>query len=387
MLQSLILTSLFAILSSGIFAQSFDELVENENYSALIEYADKTDDLTGNQLYYLGFAHFQSDDDKTAIKMYDLALKKGYDSYELFFFQGLSYRLLEKWEASRSSFRKALSYERNHQTTYTELANTFYFQEKMDSALFYFKKARSLEFVTGEPYFMVAHVYHLQGEYDTALLEYYAGLEIEEMDLSGRTQLLNKIGLLEFTHTENYTKSAAAYEASIALDATQYELYTKLSKAYYASGETEKAENLFSQLKEQYTAKTLPESMMDVAGLIIAEFKWNEQSVLIFKTFEDASETLDMLYKIYLLSPDGSEIERRLMTERTIKLSEDSPEHLLCEREANGTHHTYLYGWTSDAIPFESLKEAVIAVFNKELKPGASSSLGSTDKKNKKKKR
>ena len=115
--------------------------------------------------------------------------------------------------------------------------------------------------------------------------------------------------------------------------------------------------------------------------------EWNGQKVTTYRYFEDATETLDIAYKVFLLSEDGQSIERTLMTERTLQLSDDGPIHLLCERERSGVHHTYPFGWSTEEIAYPSLKKAAIRALNGEMTPSASSNFGVPEEKKKKKKK
>jgi tetratricopeptide (TPR) repeat protein len=371
-------------------SQSIEELYTNHEFKKLTFYADKTDSLTQEEVYCIGYAFFQLENDKKAIEMYDIAIAKGLDADYIYLYKGLSLRYDEQIDASIENFRMAVARDPNDQKNLTELGNAFYFQEKYDSALVYFTKARALEFEIGDPYIKLPNIYHITENFEKALEEYYRSASIIDKSVPTYLGILENIGLLEYTINKNYKKSIAAYAEMINLNPENYDLYPKLIKAYYANEDFKEGDSLISILKNEFDKGGLSGKFKKYGNVPIAEFQWNDQKVAVYKNFKEPTETLDILYKVYLLTPDGKGIERTLMTEKTIQLGENGPKHLLCEREKNGAHHTYSYGWATDNIDYLSLKKAAIAVFDKELTPGASSNFEVKDtpkKKGKKKKK
>lgn len=366
-----------AFLCSFGFAhsQSIQELYTNNEFEKLTFYAGKTDSLTKEDVYCIGYAFFQLENDKKAIEMYDIAISKGLDADYIYLYKGLSLRYDKQFEKSIENFRMAVARNPDGQKNLTELANAFYFQEKYDSALVYFTKARALEFELGDPYIKLPNIYHIAEKFEKALEEYYRSASIIDKSSPTYLQILGNIGLLEYTVNKDYKKSIAAYTEMIHLDPENYDLYPKLIKAYYANEEIEKGDSLIAILKREFDKGALSEKFMKYGNVPIAEFEWNNQKVAVYKYFKEPKETLDIMYKVYLLSPNGKGIERTLMTEKTVQFDPKGPKHLLCERERNGTHHTYSYGWSTDDIDYPSLKKAAIAVFEEELSPGASSNF------------
>jgi tetratricopeptide (TPR) repeat protein len=369
-------------------AQSIDELYNNRDFQGLIKYAENADSLTGEELFQVGYAFFQLEDDMSAIKMYDKAIEKGHTEDYIYLYKGLSYRYNNQSDKAIEFFKLAIEKNPQGQKNHTELGNSFYFQEKYDEALVHFYNARELSYELGDPYLKIPNIYHLKEDYEKALEEYRISAKLINKGDPTYLELLKGIGLLEYTVFNRYEEAINAYLRVIKLMPSDYDVYPKLIKAYYANEEFEKGDSLFNILKVEYEKGNLPEFFQKYGHIPIAEFEWNQQTVIVYKYFKEPTETLDLMYEIYLVSKDGQTLERRLMTEKTIQLDENSAKHLLCERERDGTHHTYAYGWATDDIEFNSLKEAAIAVFNKELNPSASSNFAPTeDKKSKKKKK
>tara|TARA_B100000795_G_C22754940_1_gene421088 strand:- start:182 stop:1348 length:1167 start_codon:yes stop_codon:yes gene_type:complete len=370
------------------YSQTVEELYNNRNFPELIKFADKSEALTRDQLYCVGYAFFQLENDKKAIEMYDKAIAKGLDDDNIHLYKGLSLRYDKQYDKAIESFKTAINRNPKGQKNYTELANTFYYQEKYDSALVYFYKARELEFQLGDPYFKIPYIFHIQEDFKKALEEYKVSASLINKNDAKYIELLKSIGQLEYTVFENYDNAIKAYSEMISLVPDNYDLYPKLIKAYYANENHSKGDSLFKTMKVEYDKETLSEEYQKYGSVAIDEFKWNGQKVTTYHYFKEAKESLDIMYKIHLLSKDGKSVERTLMTEKTIQFEKDGAKHLLCEREKSGVHHTYPYGWSTDEIDYASLKKSVILVLNKEMKPSASSNFGvKPDKKKKKKKK
>jgi len=368
-------------------AQTIEELYNKKDFASLIKYADKAEELSGKELYCVGFAFFQLEDDANAIKMYDIAIKKGLDEDYIYFYKGLSLRYNNQNKQAIDNFKLAVEKNPKGQINHTELGNCYYFEEEYDTALIHFYKARELPYEQGDPYLKIPNIYHIKKDFEKALEEYAISANMIKKEDPIYLDLLKEIGLLEYAVFERFDQSITAYTKVLELTPEDYNFYPKLIKAYYANQEFEKGDQLFNVLKTEYEKKNLPEDFQKLGSSPIAEFKWNDQKVAVHKYFDEPKETLDMMYKVYLVSKDGKSIERTLMTEKTFQLGENEAKHLLCEREKDGTHYTYSYGWPTDDIGFNSLKKTVIAVLNGELKPAASSNFSTQKNINKSKKK
>lgn len=377
---------------SNVKSQTVKELYNKQDFQGLIKFADKSKELSKEELYCVGYAFFQLENDKKAIEMYNKAIEKGLDDDYIYLYKGLSLRYDKQNDKAIENFRIAVNRNPKGQKNYTELANSFYFQEKYDSALVYFYKARELDYELGDPYYKIPYIFHIQENFEKALEEYRLSASLINKEDPEYLELLKSIGQLEYTVFKNYQNAIKAYVEMISLNPENYDLYPKLIKAYYANENYTEGNSLISLMKDKYDNGLLSEEYQKFGSVAIGEFEWNSQKVAVYKYFKVPTKTLDLMYKIYLLSKDGKSVERTLMTEKTIQLEKDGVKHLLCEREKSGVHHTYSYGWSSDNIEYSSLKKAVILVLNGEIKPSASSNFGtksgkrkSRKKKNKKK--
>lgn len=368
--------TLAVLFFSFSYGQTATELYKERNFKELVKLEKNADKLSPDELYMVGYAFFQLADDNKAIEFYDKAMEKGLDDGSVHFYKGLSLSYLKKFEAAMKEVELALQKEPTNQEFMNQKGTLYRYMGDEDKALVYFEQATKMPNTFGEPFFWVAYVYHGKKDFTKALTLYYVALDSVPQKNSYYLETLKSIGQLEYTYTKDYLKSAKAYEQVLKLDPKDYEYYPKLIKAYNGAKQYTKADSVFNLMKVAYNNKELLEDEMKFKNTAIDEYEWNGQKMTVYKYFVDPKESLDISYKVYLLSKEGGKVERTFMVEQTIQLP-DGPKHLLCEKDKKtGTHYTYRYGWDTDAIPLESLKKGVGLVLDGKMKEGASSNFG-----------
>jgi tetratricopeptide (TPR) repeat protein len=364
------------LLYSFSYGQTATELYNNKNYQELVKLENKADKLTPDELYMVGFAFFQLENDNKAIEFYDKAIAKGLDNGSVHFYKGLSLRYLKKYDEAMKEVESAIKKEPTNQEYVNEKGLILYYQGQQDKALSVFEEAKKLPNTFGEPFFWVARIYHEKQNFAKALTLFYEAVDNVPQTNSYYLTTLQTIGQLEYTFTKDYLKSAKAYSQVININPKDYEYYPKLIKAYNGAKEYAKADSIFGLMKVAYNNKELSEDDMKFKNIAIDEYEWNGQKMTVYKYLVDPKESLDISYKVYLLTKAGDKVERTFMVEKTTQLP-DGAKHLLCEKDKKtGSHITYPYGWKSDTIPLDDLKKAVGLVLDGKMKQGASSNFG-----------
>lgn len=372
---SIILSTLICSFS---YAQTAKELYNSRNYQELIKLEKKADQLAPDELYMVGFAFFQLGNDSKAIACYDKALAKGLDSGFVHFYKGLSLCYQKKYDEALKEVEISLKKEPANQEYMNQKGLIYRYQGQESKALEYFEEATKLPNTYGEPFFWVAYIYHGKQDFKKALELYYVALDSIPQRNSYYLETLKSIGQLEYTYAKNYQKSANAYTQALNFEPNNYELYYKLMKSYNAAKEYAKADSLFGIVKTAFENEKLPKEDMEIKSIAIAQFDWNGQTAVIRRVLIDPKKTLDISYKVFLLSKDGDKVERRFVIEKTIQFEKDGAKHLLCEEDKKtGGHITYPYGWSTDIIPLDDLEKAVKLVLDGKMRMGASSNFGS----------
>lgn len=367
---------IFSLFVCYYHAQTATELFEKRDFQELVKLEKKADKLTPEELYMVGFAFFQLENDKKAIELYDKAIDQGLDDGYIYFYKGLSLYYMKEYDDALKQINISLERAPENQEYMNQKGQIYRMQGKNEKALTCFEAATKLPNTFGEPFFWVAYMHHLTEDFDKALALYYVAKDSVPVTNSYYLETLVSIGQLEYSYTKNYLKSAEAYTLAIAQNPDDYELYYKLMKSYNAAREFDKADSIFGLVKLAFEQGKLPQEDMEIKTIAIAQFEWNGQVAVIRRSLIDPKETLDISFKVFLLNKAGDKVERRFMVEKTIQIGENGAKHLLCEQDkATGDHITYPYGWSTDTIPIEDLEKAVKMVLDGKMTKGASSSL------------
>lgn len=373
-MKNILTLTLATLICSFSHGQTVRELYNNKDFRELVKRENNPEKLSAEELYMVGYAFFQTENDEKAIAFYDKAILNGLKNGAVHFYKGLSLRYLNSYNEALNEIEKSLEFEPANQEFMNEKGMVFYSQRNYDKALEIFEKAQKLPNTFPEPYYWAARIYHEKQNFNKALTSYYDAEKKLPKGNSNYLATLEAIGQLEFTHTKDFNKSAKAYEKAIQLDKENYELYYKLMKSYNSAKEFKKADSIFSIVKSAYEGKKLPKEDMELKAVSIAQFDWNGQIATIRKSLVDAIERLDISYKVFLLNKQGDQVERRFVVEKTIQIQKQSLKYILCEQDKKtGIHITYPYGWSVDNIPVDDLEDAIRLVLEEKMKQAASS--------------
>ena len=373
-----LLLSAIILLGLKAHSQSITELYNNREYKAIVKHEKDGDKLTADELYMIGYAFFQLENDEKSVEFYDKAIAKGLDTPGLHFYKGLSLRYMGRLDNALKEIEIALKAEPQNQEYMNEKGMVYYDKKDLDKALEVFEAAKALPPTFPEPFFWAARIYDEKGQFDKALDGYYeASRNLDPNESSYYLSALMGIGRLEYMHKKNYTNSTKAYLAAMKIDPENYDLHSKLIMNLNAAKMYSKADSVFEVVRKAFEQGKLPKEDMEIKTMAVADFQWNGQTAQVRRSFVEPKETLDISYKVFLLNKEGDKVVRRFMVEKTTQLGEDSAKHLLCEKDKeSGDHITYPYGWNTDKIPLESLIEGVTLVLDKKMKQGASSNFG-----------
>lgn len=327
-MRRLYVLALFFI-STVCFAQKVDKLFNEEKYAELTALEKESSSFTNQELYYLGFAFFRQENDIKAIEYYNKALEKGFDHSVLFFQKGLSELFLEKYDDALADFNTAIS--------------------KNPMAQFYIEKARV--------YSKTKDIVNEEKTYAEGLLK------SQKQNDSWYLQLLKNAGNFYYAQVKDFSKSEKIYADGIAKFPESYELYEKRIKALNAGDKFIEADRIFDQLKNLYSKKLLSEDYMKFKNVAVDEFSWNGQWINIYKSFEKPKETLDSLYKVYLIDKTGKKVERKFNIEKTIQIEKTDPEFVICEESQNG-HRTYPVGFKNENFRITELRKEITKILD-----------------------
>jgi len=373
-MRHLLLIFLFLLGIYRLEAQSASDYFEKKDFESLSKLEKKSDSLSAQELYLVGFAFFQLENDPKAIEFYDLAIAKGLESSAVHFYKGLSLRYLKKYGNAFNEIEIALGLEPENQEYMNEKGIVLYKQGKLEKAFTVFEAAKLLPKTYPEPYYWTARIYYEQQNFKGALTGFYETLLYLPQTNSHYLDALIAIGQIEYTISGDYYKSIKAYSEAIVLQQTNYELYYSLIKSYNAARLYNKSDSVFSILRMVYEEGKLPKDELEIKAIAVAQFEWNGQRAVINRSFIEPKQLLDVSYKVFLIDKNGEKVERRFLIEKSISIEKDGIMNLLCEQnKVKKIHLTYPHGWATDNIPTHEIENVVKLILDKKMKPSATS--------------
>lgn len=372
MKQICLFTHLF--ICAVAFGQEIEKAFQHDDFEKVILLEKQTNETSVDECYMMGFAFYALDNNKKAVYWLNKSVKTGNAGEHVYFYLAIAQRNENDLKQAFSNFRTAIRMNPKSQMNVTELARTYYLNKQTDSAIYYLRSAREMEFESSNPYFFVPELYAMNNDYEAALREYDISIDLlKDQDSATTAELIMGKGAIYYLNIPDKSRLIAHYEAAAERYPKTWEFQEKLIKSYMIAGERTKAITLLNELRSGYRNGTLSPALMEKGMVNIHESTW-ENRILVYRAYlKPAEETLDFTYMALLLDENGEKIDFRIMTEKTIQLSENSAKHLLCSRETDGTHHTYPYGWSSDDIPFDEFEKAVVLVLDGKIGAGASS--------------
>jgi tetratricopeptide (TPR) repeat protein len=358
-------------------AQTIEAFYRDQNYKEVIKFEKDTAKLTGQQCYMMGYANFRLENDAKAVEMYDKALAKGLTDGYVYFYKSLALQFQKKMDEAFQNINKSIELEPNNQEYWSELGSMYVNKGETDKALDIYLKAQKMPNTFQAPFYMVGHIHQTKKDFDKALSAFYTGLDSLSEDNEYYFKTLMEIGKLEYTHKKKFKKSAEAYSKALTLYPDDYRIHPKLIVSYNAADEFGKADSVFKIMKTAFEKGQLGEDYKQFKSVVVDIFMWNGQKISVNKYFVEPQKPLDVAYKAYLLNKAGEKVERTFLTEKTMDLGKlDNTKHLFCETVKGGGHHTYPFGWTTEAIPLKNLREVVLRVLEEKTQPSASSKMG-----------
>lgn len=318
---------------STFFSQKVLKLFNEQNFDEIIKVEKDSETLSGEELYYLGYAFFSKENDLKAIEYYDKALAKKFDNPILYFQKGYSQMFLKQYDKALENINIAIS--------------------KAPLAEFYVEKAR---------------IYLIKKDIDNEEKTYIEGLQQSKLkNDKWFLELVKNAGNFYYAQVKNFPKSEKIYIDAIIEYPNEYVLYEKLIKVLNAQNKFVEANKVFDQVKVFYSEKKLSEDNMKFKNFAVDEFQWNDQWINIYKSFEKPKEMLESIYKVYLINKAGEKIERKFNIEKTLQINKADAEFVICE-ESNGGHTTYPIGFKDDSFTLEDLRIQIRKILDKSQK-------------------
>lgn len=360
----LLLSLLLSVLQN--YAQTIEELYLAKDYQGLawLEAKITKTTITGEQSYMLAHAFFQTENDDKAIEYYTNAIAKGFDSSYVYFQKAVSQRYVEQYIPAHQSIDIALSKAKDNPRYLNEKALVYLAQKQYKQALDIFESLKNKPTPFIDAYYWSAYTILQKNERSKALDEFYLAKQKTSPTDNYYLLILDNIGTLEYSLHKDYGKSIKVYQEALERAPNNAEIKALLIKSYNATKDTVKADTLFKSLQNAYVNKELARETMKAQNIIVGDFDWKEQKVIIRKSLLNPVNKSDLVFKVFLMDKAGEHIERKFKVLQTSDQA-NSPKFQLYEETPYGKD-TELAGTWNTPVSVPSLKKQLELILVKK---------------------
>ncbi|MDX5428289.1 MAG: hypothetical protein LPK46_08035 [Bacteroidota bacterium] len=299
---------LTVLLVLGSLAQAqgtLDKLYQSKQYDEIAKYLKDAHRRSGKDAFIIGQAMLTKDQDTTALRMYQLAVDKGYETDELYRAMALTQRNLGRNQAAIRSLNRGLELYPLRKPLLLDKAELFYLSDMPDSALRVYQTINQYYERNQTATYMVCFLEQELGNPAKALPCYKSALDNLQRGSVFSEQALANICLLEWHHVGNLENADYALQKLMQEFPKKKEYLIWQCQLYRAMGKPSEAEKVEKEIMTAYRSRELPSSFYQ-SGVYIKE-EWNNDAfmVQVFQFF-DPRKQAGQTHKIFLFNRDGS---------------------------------------------------------------------------------
>lgn len=282
-----------------------EKMFKQKRYEEIIEYAPKSDKLSGSDIFRIGQSYIKLKRDQEALEMFKKALNKGYKNGEIYFAKGIVESNLEQYYAAQTSFRQALYYMPLRKKVLIELAACYYKSNQLDSALTTYQ---TIEAHWGEYWpalVMSCQILQEQGYKKKALDCYYTKLPHLKKEKYYYRISLESVMKLEWHTFKNYGKTELAIKNLMETFPENYEYHMLLMQLYNYTNDYEKAHIQEEYILQGYNDLKLSEDYYSKGAMLVDQFDTAQYQIEVYRNFQPEKNE-NTFYKAFIFNYDGS---------------------------------------------------------------------------------
>ncbi len=361
-----ILLAIQSFAQNGKYTSKLRELYTIKKYDKVIKFKKKKPSLLSSKsLYYQAMAYYMTEDDKNALRYFDLALNKGPVDYDMFYYKAMTLYYSDKYEESLIPFGKAIELLPTEPEFYASKGLSYYQLEQYDSAIVYLKKATVIGDCKPKVFLNLGNVYADNEQYTKATEAYKSVLKYYDPKDKKYKNCNYNIGLTQQL-SKKYDEAQSTFKNQLELFPNDYSAVCKVIQTYYALGEIDKANPYKKTLLEAYEKGELPQHINRM--FCIDQFTWNNTKVLVFESYEMYDdEVISWKHRFYIQEEDN---QYKVETELDSMLSKkDGTNTYRINLIKNDTSTSYSHFYYNDQYDYNKLHQAVITLLNNEVRP------------------
>lgn len=367
----LLLIAFLVLLNAHGQTQSFDELIESQNFAEAVKFENQADKLTPHQLLGLGFAFFAVGQSQKAVEIFDLATARGNSNELVSLYKGKAELSLKKYPAAIKSLDLALAKQPNDPNILASAARANALDKRFKPAVRLARKAIQQPDCDEEAFEVLAYAAGAQGGAEAVLAQFNSLRDsVAQLD-ENYCLLASYIGRF-YVETEDYSKAASAFRGGTVRCPEDYVMQRNLLLAYNKTGRYAAADSVFKILGQAFQAGKLPETMSKPKNTLIYTFPWRVQSVRVMRYYVTTTEEMKPVYRIMLFDEKQEDVERSLMIQLRSETAQKTgvPYSLAEYGLGNTLHRAYGVYWKTSNIPVNEIEAAVTKVLNETYVKG-----------------
>jgi len=340
------------------------EFLDQEKYEAIIKYKrNKTDIFDAEALYIKAMAYYFTEDDKYALKYFDLAIDKGPVDDNMYFYKGITLFYLKKFNKSLESFNKAIDIDPYISDYYAMKGEVFMQLNKLDSALYFMQKATEFDECNVRVYLTLGEIYIHKEEYEKSLNAFRKAIKELERNTESHKNCKYNIGLTQQL-AGKYQDAEKTFRDHLSLYPKDYYVTAKLIQVKHTLKKFDESKELKDILYKAHDKNKLPKDMKVM--YCFEQFKWNKKTVFAFEKFDENESDAVICKHKFLIPNENGDVKYKIQTEPD---TVNGKKIYLLKLIKNDTLYTFRNYTYKDTPDYSELKNAVLDILNNKLKP------------------
>lgn len=347
----------------------FEKLYSEEKFKEIIE-TTPNKDWNSKTYYYKAMAYYMSNDDDNTIRYMDIALETKPVDHDMYYYKGMALFYKKEYQKSLPLIKKSIKLHSTEPAFYNSLGKVFYNLKEIDSSYTYFKKAVSFENPTIELYSSLAEICFEKEKYIEALNIYK---KIIKKSKPNSEQYYSYLYNLAFTQqiTKEYSNAEKNLNEILNTNPNDFQAKTKLIQVLIAQNKYADVYKLRDELYLEFKENKIPKESNN--QFCFEQFDWKDNKVFAYENFknpEDSKKGLFNKHQYFIYDKNGNYLyEINSESSFAVRLNK-SIKYVLALKSKRGYQTFWKFGFKE--IDYKTLKENVLKILNKEVKPEGS---------------
>ena len=306
----------FAVMTLSGQAQSkAEKLFRSKQWSSLVAMKPEAKKLSGKDIYRIGQACMNEKQDTAAIRMFRMAIKKGYKTGDLYYNLGIAYNQVEFYPEAVRALNNALYLVPDRKIYLLEKGAAWYSMNELDSAYATYQYVQKIYPKNQFSAYMSCLVLHEQEKLNQCLKCYYNSLYKYKDNNKFYRLSLESIARLEWHEYNRLDKAETAIKNLMAAYPKSHEYQMWLTQLYHQQNEFEKAKPLVAAINDAYTNQELANKYYEKKNFLVDAYDSEAYYIESYQWFRPKKDNI--YYTIFYFSLINKSPRGKLIVKKT----------------------------------------------------------------------